>query len=230
MDKHITGVIRRAQVIVLKRARIYGDPIMRDLMGLDTAAMGTGNFQNIALWTARGGFGAVTQFQTLDRAALQYLISIQPQDGQPLNEKMNFLIGERVAGAPTHAYWTEGGEWKDLLAGDTTVKLKFGTIVYGGQLCQAEAGERVFTGQYQNTNRQEQITFYKPIGLRKSQWGRPVAEFMAEGLIQKATWAEYPSNEYHDTVNSGIVLHPVWSELDYPCNNGALWLAKAFTV
>jgi len=219
--------------VVLKTARKYGDPVMVSLMGLDVEFIGTGNFQNIALFTERGGFGAVSQFQRLDRAALQRLVSMQPVDACPLNSKMAFLIGEKTVGKPDRPYWTEGGTWQDLLNGNTQVQFKFGTIVFGGQVVQVEAmngvpNEYKFWAQYQQAPTAEWITFYKLIGLRSSDT-RPIPELQAAGLVQRGTWAG-TNNSYHDIWNSGVVLHPVWSELDYPANNGALYLAKAFCV
>ena len=71
--------------------RKYGDPEMVRLMGLDTEWLGTSNVQNSALFTPLSGFGAVSQFQRLDKAALEYLIRIQPVDQATLNQKMEFL-------------------------------------------------------------------------------------------------------------------------------------------
>jgi hypothetical protein len=235
MDRRITGTIRRKKKagIVLKTARRYGDEIMKKLMGLNITDALTSNFQNIALFTERGGFGAVSQFQKLDRAALVRLVNMQPQDAATLNRKMTFLCGERTT-TPDRPYWTRGGDWKDLYSGaNLSILFEFGTIVFGGQVVQVEATNGIphefkFWGQYQNTPNAEWITFYKLVGLRKTDT-RPVADLMAEGLVQRGTWAG-SNNSYHDTWDSGIVLHPVWSELDYPCNNGALYLAKAFCL
>lgn len=229
---NITGQTSPTNRVVLKRARKYGDKFMVEKMGLDVAVIQTGNFQNIALFTERGGFGAVSQFQRLDKPALDYLMKIQPVDACPFNAKMEFLCSERI-GPPVRPYWTRGGDWKDLARGNTSVLFEFGTIVFGGQIVQVESVNGVpkeykFWAQYQQAPAPEWITFYKLIGLRKTDWARPVADLMAEGLIQRGTWAG-SGNSYHDTWHSGVVLHPIWSELDYPSNNGPLYLAKSFT-
>lgn len=217
----------------LLRARKYGDPVMVSLMGLDTGAMGTSNFQNVALFTEKGGFGAISQFQRLDYSAMQYLVDLQPKDAATLNQKMAFLCGERVTGAPDRPYWTRGGEWVDLYNGNTQVLFDFGTIVFGGQPVQVETAngspkEYRFFAKYQAKASSEWITFYKLVGLRKADWTRPTSDLLSEGLMQVGTWADYPHNGYHDRWFSGVVLHPVWSELDYPSNNGALYIAKDF--
>lgn len=243
---NITGQTSPTNRVVLKRALKYGDKFMVEKMGLDTESMTTGNFQNIALFTERGGFGAVSQFQRLDKQALDYLIKIQPVDACPFDAKMAFLCGQRTT-SPDRPYWTRGGDWKDLLDSGfvatiksfvksllgMTVSFEFGTIVFGGQIVQVESvdgmpKEYKFWAQYQQAPAPEWITFYKLIGLRKTDWARPVADLMAEGLIQRGTWAG-SGNSYHDTWHSGVVLHPIWSELDYPSNNGPLYLAKSFT-
>lgn len=232
MEINVSISISDAPKPTLFRARKYGDPIMKTLMGLDTGTMGTSNFQNIALFTEKGGFGAVSQFQRLDYSAMQYLVNIQPKDVATLNQKMAFLCGERI-GSPDRPYWTRGGEWLDLYNGNTSVLFDFGTIVFGGQPVQVETlngspKEYKFFAKYQNKTTSEWITFYKLVGLRKSDWTRPVSDLLSEGLMQLGTWADYPNNGYHDRWNSGIVLHPVWSELDYPSNNGSLYIAKVF--
>lgn len=213
--------------------RKYGDPEMVRLMGLDTEAMGTSNFQNIALFTTVAGFGAVSQFQRLDKAALEYLISIQPVDQATLNQKMEFLCGERI-GPPKRPYWTRNGEWKALRAGDTSILFEFGTIVFGGQKVKVEIFndapvEYKFLAKYQATSTMELITFYKLEGLRRADWGK-VSYATHPWFIQTATWAGYPDNSYHTTWHEGTIFHPVWSPLDYPSNYGALYIAKAFLV
>lgn len=217
---------------VLLRARKYGEPVMVELMGLDTGAMGTSNFQNVALFTERGGFGAVSQFQRLDRAALQRLVDLQLKDAATLNQKMAFLCGERV-GPPDRPYWTRGGEWLDLYNGNTSILFEFGTIVFGGQMVQVESkdGKPVeynFFARYQNKTTTEWISFYKPIGLTKSDWTRSTTDLLSNGLLQVGTWADYPHNGYHNQWHGGTVLHPVWSQVDYPSNNGTLYIAKEF--
>lgn len=213
--------------------RKYGDPEMVRLMGLDTKAMGTSNFQNIALFSTVAGFGSVSQFQRLDKAALDYLISIQPVNKATLNEKMAFLCGERT-GAPDRPYWTRGGDWKALRGGGLSILFEFGTIVFGGQKVKVETLNGVPVeykcwAKYQETIKSEWITFYKLEGLRRADWGK-VSYATHPWFVQTATWAGYPDNSYHTTWNEGTIYHPVWSPLDYPCNYGALYIAKAFLV
>lgn len=216
------------------RLRKYGDPIMIKLMGLDTKSMGTSNFQNIALWAIGGGFGAVTKFQVLNVAAMKFLVGIQPKDTATLSEKMTFLVGV----SPGRPYWTD-------LKWDTYAfnYFRFGTILFGGQLCMVETDingnkkEYVFQGKYQSAAISEPITFYKLVGMR---WADRLkySHDTHPWFIQKGTWASYPENNYHDTWHNGIVYHPVWSPLDFPHNYGniskgedshSLYIAKAFT-
>lgn len=213
--------------------RKYGDDVMVELMGLDTNILGTSNFQNISLCTRSNGFGAVSQFQRLGKAQMDYLVSIQPQDEATLNEKIQFLVN----GTKGRPYWTNNGLWNDWQESTT---LSFGTIVFGGQKCAVELDEQgqkkeyTLRGKYQNRNYYEDIVFYKLVGMRWADRHKYNATdhpyFLQRGTW--ATWRTNPPNQYRDTWHEGVVLHPVWSPLDFPTNGGdnELFLAKAFCV
>lgn len=213
--------------------RKYGDPIMVNLMGLDTNYLGTSNFQNVSLFTRSNGFGAVSQFQELNKSALDYLISIQPTDAGTLNSKMSFLMN----GTRGRPYWTRNGTWNNW---GTATRLLFGTIVFGGQKCLVETDqsgvkkEYIFWGKYQQVDHYENIVFYKLKGLPWSQHMNynPIDH---PYYIQRGTWATWqtnPNNQYRDTWHEGIVYHPVWDAQDFPVNYGdrELFLAKEFCV
>jgi len=219
---------------VIRTARKVGDPVMIELMELDTNIMGTSNFQNVTLATPNGGFNAVSQFQKLDYDALNYLVGIQPSDKATLNQKMQFLVGVKVT-QTVRPYWTDI-EWRKILYEKVTpFSFKFGTIVFGGQKLRVKSVKGIpvetkFMCKYHGRDKAEMITFYEVVGLRKKDWNRPIAELRAEGYIQVATWAGMGSNTYHETWYSGTTLHPIWSHLDYPANTGAspLYIDKKF--
>lgn len=201
---------------------------MVELMGLDTNLLGTSNFQNISLFHPDSGFGAVTKFQELSRADLNFLISLQPADG-PLGPKMTFLVGDRdTLGAPARPYWTIGGSW-----GENWRNFRFGTMLFGGQKAKVETdthGNPViynFRARWQGSRTLQNIEFYKVIGMRKHEMN--LRHSTHPWLVQRCTWATWPGNEYRDTWHSGVVYHPVWSPLDWPHNYGnELFLAKLF--
>jgi hypothetical protein len=231
-DKRYTEEVDVGSVI--RTARKIGDPIMIELMELDTNIMGTSNFQNVTLATPNGGFNAISQFQKLDYSALEYLVKIQPVDNATLNQKMQFLVGLKD-GTPDRPYWTDI-EWQKILYNKVTpFVFNFGTIVFGGQKLRVKSVkgvpvERQFMCKYHGKSTAEMITFYEVVGLRKKDWGRPIAELRAEGYIQIATWATMGTNKYNELWHSGTTLHPIWSHLDYPVNTGAspLYIDKKF--
>jgi len=213
------------------RAKKYGDPFMVEAMGLDTAFIGTTNFQNIDLFhpDPGAGFGGVSKFQRLGPAQMDYLKAIQPVDAGSFVGKMNFLCGNRdLTGRPERPYWTEGGDWKG-----TYTAFKFGTIVFGGQLVQVETDINrrpvvyTYTAKYQQRDTKEAIAFYKLVGMRWSE-RKAVSHKTHPWKIQKATWADW-SNGYNDTWQSGTVYHPVWAWEDFPANYpGPLYIAREF--
>ena len=210
---------------------------MVEKMGLDTAGLGTTNFQNIDLFTQNDWFKSVSVFQKLGKDELDYLIAIQPVDAGSFSSKMGFLCGERI-GPPERPYWTRGGDWKLLHGGDTSISFEFGTMVFGGQLVKVETDVNNlpklyrFMARYQSeTDAQVRLLdFYKLIGMRRAEMGK-FTHATHPWFIQRCTWAGW-GNTYNDTWNSGKIYHPVWSPYDYPANNGynTLYIAREFLL
>jgi hypothetical protein len=211
----------------------YGNPLMVELMGLDTVGLGTSNFQNVDLFDPDlgAGFGGVSKWQMLGRSQMDYLIGIQPKD-RPLGPKMAFLTSNKDA-TPNHTpdrpYWTTGADWNGSWS-----TFRFGTIVFGGQKVKVKTnsyGEPIeykFYSKFQGTASKEIITFYELDGMRWADRDK-VTHQTHPYWIQRCTWAGYPDNAYRDTWDSGIVYHPVWSPTDFPSNYGnKLYIAKVF--
>jgi hypothetical protein len=199
--------------------------------GMDTAKEGFSSFQEVPLFTPAGGFGAITQFQRLTAIEEACLRSMQIENdgwGFTVTQKMGWLIssinGERE-------YWRKDGV------------LVFGTMVNGGQIIQVETDiynkpvEYVFKANYRNdpvAMGKHDITFYKLLGLRRSQVadvGAKIINYETHPhLVHRCTVAWYPDNRYTDHTPKGIVYTPVWSPLDYPPNTGgnALFIARVF--
>ncbi len=221
--------------------RKWGDPHLYQLDGMSTADIKIGNFQEVPLFHTfkdnpqKGEFGAITCFQELGRTELDYLKSIQPKDEFDLKKKMNWLIGLPNIRPPIQIYWSEEFTWDD----PKIARIRFGTLVFGGQKVLVEtdaSGNRVeytFTGTYRKKSQPELITFYKVIGMRKSEIGLPVTELLQEGKIQLCTSAVRGGGkeDVYSETPKGRVYHPVWSPLDYPSNyRTALYLAKEFCL
>ena len=210
--------------VKLYQLRGYGDEVMIRLMGLSTVIINTGNFQNVSLFTETPGygFGAVSTLQRIDDAAITWMKSIQPVDSYTTKQKMNWLgIDGYVAGRP-YIFKNGINNW--------------GPIGWGYQWMQFEISngaprEYVFKGKYQSEPGNaplHDITFFKPIFLRRSDIGRPVAELLREGKLQYATEAFYPDDHYNDKPR-GRILCPVWSPEDWRVSGGGgLCMAKEF--
>mgnify|MGYP001425631388 CR=1 FL=1 len=213
----------------------YGDPVMIELMGLDTNLTGP-NFDHVDLYSPTGGWGAVHKFQILDRQAFDYLKSIQPDDsaewGFSLNQKMNWLIGQRDGTTPDRPYWTRGGSWDG-----NWEKFEFGIMVFGHQLVKVETDhsgkpvEYKFNTNFPNSPRAREVTFYKPIGMKRSEIGKFTHE-THPWFIQKATAANHkPKPNSIDYAPRGVMVHPVWSLDDWRTNYGSdLYLARDFLM
>ena len=211
----------------------YGDPIIVELMGLDTTLTGP-NFDHIDLYSPTGGWGAVHKFQILDRQAMEYLKSIQPDDfmewGFTFNQKMNWLVGWTDEGSPSRPYWTKGDSWD----GNWT-SFVFGIMVFGHQLVKVETDangkpvEYMFNTGFPNSSAKRTVTFYKPIGMKRSEIGKFTHQ-THPWFIQKATAANHnPKPNSIDYFPRGVMYHPVWDLNDWKTNYGSdLYLAKDF--
>ncbi|HEY5730464.1 MAG TPA: hypothetical protein VIS72_10465 [Anaerolineales bacterium] len=215
--------------------RGYGDPIIMELMGLDTNLTGP-NFNHIDLYSPTGGWGAVHKFQKLDRQAMDYLKSIQPNDmaewGFTINQKMNWLVGHSDGTVPDRPYWTKGDSWNR-----NWTSFVFGIMVFGHQLVKVETNasgkprEWVFNTTFPNSPKKRDVVFYKPVGMKRSEIGKFTHE-THPWFIQKATAANHnPKPNSIDYAPRGVMYHPVWDLSDWQTNFGSdLYLAKDFLI
>lgn len=228
----ISAPVMQSPPLPTHTIRKWGDARMIQLMGYDTAITG-GNFQVFALFTPTGEFGAVSQFQILDLAAMNLLKSLQRAGlNTTYDENVNWLVGAGE-GRP---YFTIGGAWKD----NNWTRFLFGTLVFGGQKIAVEMSggapvEYVFEGKYkEETGGKHPITFYKLQGLRRADiplvYSGVISHASHPHLIQKATAANASGggNVYTDYPDDPK-FHPVWSPLDWSSNGGnQLFIAKDF--
>lgn len=222
--------------------RGYGDPIMIQYMGLDVRITGA-NFNHVDYWSSEGvmsngvhraNWSAVTRYQPLGRAEMEYLKSIQPGD-HPIEQKMNWLVGDASSSSPSRPYWTLGAAW-----GGAWMAFRFGTMVFGHSRIRVHANPdgslkifRVLTqykdGDVWRTGELEflQVDGFKPHMMDKNRY--PVEWLLENAYIQQATEA-YAGNAIGYEPR-GVLYHPVWDVTSYPSNYGtALYIARFCVV
>ena len=231
------------------KTRGYGDDIMIRRMGLDTRLTGD-NFNHADYWASAGikpsgvhspDWAAVTKFQCLGRAEMEYLQSIQPDDfyiwGFTFEKKMNWLVGEGTP--PARPYWTLGDKWSG-----SWDEFRFGTMVFGHSRVRVKTNPdgslkvTKFLTEYREIVNGEvkwltgeveflEVDGFKPAMMDKTKY--PLVWLIENCYIQQATEA-YGTPAADNVINDvprGVMYHPVWDVGAYPSNYGsALYLAR----
>lgn len=252
MDRKLTLHIRREQSELppppsdeyipapntrIVRTRGYGDPIMIAREGLDASLTGD-NFNHVDYWASEGikpngvhsaNWQAVTKFQRLGGAEMDFLISIQPNDysiyGYTLDQKMNWLVGEGTVGRP---YWTLGDDW----SGDWD-EFRFGTMVFGHSKVRIKTNPdgspkvSKFLTEYMDYESWliGVVEFVEVDGIRPDMLSYPLQWLIENAYVQQATEVIGKDNRINDVVR-GVVYHPVWSPDHYLSNYGKIYLPR----
>lgn len=222
----ITVTIRRQSAATpptIRRVRKWGDPLIGDTAKLP-ASTGYSNFQVVKTATfgsdGKPFFNDLARYQLVDR---EFLESLQyASDGYTVKQKMNWLVNDDMnknSATYERPYWTKGEP-----------RLYFGPLVFGGQLVQlGESVTRngVFPNEPTGTP-DHPILFHRLVGMRRSQMAMGLTHGSHPHLIQRAT--EAGKNNVYIEYPRGEIFHPVWSDIDWPCNygDGRLWVADAF--
>jgi len=192
------------------RLRKWGDPIMVREAGLDVNIMGTSNFQAIGLYNKLTGFGGVTNFLHIYRGDIDRLAALQVEDDYVdkiadwRDQKMRWLIKPKG----TIYFGTDDGErWQDADF------IEWGTIGLGNNYVAVE-GFETFMVKVPDEDKPRMRYMARLAGFRKTDWGRPLAELLAAGLVHRCYCAYKPYNDIGDSPK-GIVYSPFWSPLDW---------------
>lgn len=191
----------------LYRIRKWGDPVMLKL-GFDVNQVNTTNFQATGLYNKETGFGAVTNFLYIPREEVFRVRDMQfdqAVDGKNASKvgKMNWLCGFR---GKIYMYDDPSHDWQ------TADRVRWGTVALGGNLVQVDGFEEIHV-KLPGENEAAVHTMARLVGFRKTDWARPLADLLAEGLVHRC-YCAYKDNRFGDSPK-GIVYSPFFSPLDW---------------
>jgi hypothetical protein len=184
----------------MRRIRKWGDPVMLQY-GFDVNSVGTTNFQAVRTYNKSTGFGAVTNFIRIDRDDIDNLHEMQIPDNHTSEQKMSWLCGWR---GKIYMYDNVDDNWR------TSAQIRWGTVSIGGNLVQVERYETfpVFLNGEKRSREMARL-----VGFRKTDWGRPLTELLALGLVHRC-YCVYKNNQFGDSPN-GIVYSPFYGLQDW---------------
>jgi GH25 family lysozyme M1 (1,4-beta-N-acetylmuramidase) len=191
------------------RLRKWGDPIMVRDTSASVDIMGTSNFQAIGLWSKVMGFGGVTSFLRIPRADIDRLAALQVEDNYVdkvtnwRDQKMRWLVKPKG----TIYYGINSTEtWR------TADYVEWGTIGLGYNYVTVEDRETLPV-RVPSDDRPRPLDMARLAGFRKTDWGRPLAELLAFGLVHRC-YCAYSDDDLGDSPK-GIIYSPFWSPLDW---------------
>lgn len=210
-SKFITlrALSRGATPVSLYHVRKWGDPVMVKEADLSVDIVGTSNFQAVGLYNKETGWGGVSNFLAIPRADITRLMALQVEDDyedkQPVwrSQKMNWLCKTKGT-----IYFTGN----DMPGWNTASQIKWGTIALGGNLV-AVAGVEDMLIKTSGETEKRWRKMARLAGFRKTDWGKPLAELLATGLVHRC-YCAYSGNDFGDSPK-GIIYSPFWSPLDW---------------
>ena len=167
----------------LWKVRIWGEPAMKDkysvrmFEGRDYGS----NFQAVGLWNSAEGRGAVAYHITIGRDDIDRLMAMQIEDEYEdkrkgkrdwRTQKMDWLCKDEGT-----VFFTKGGPgW------ESAKKIMWGTVAIGGNLVQVERFEDV---EFKTSDGWQKKKMARLVGFRRRDWGRPLDDLIAEGLVHR---------------------------------------------
>ena len=167
----------------LWKVRIWGEPEMkhkysvRIFEGRDYGS----NFQAVGLWNSVDARGAVAYHITIGREDIDRLMQMQIEDeyeekrkgkGDWRKQKMDWLCKDEGT-----IFFTKGGPgW------ESAKKIMWGTVALGGNLVQVERFEDV---EFKIGKERQKKKMARLVGFRRRDWGRPLDDLLAEGLVHR---------------------------------------------
>lgn len=193
-----------AQNPKLRRVRKWGEDIMVKY-GFDVNQINSSNFQAVGLYNnGTKEFGAITSFIRISHAEVMSLKALQIEDNYVAkrqdwrSQKMNWLCKFR---GTIYFFDETSDEWP------TASQIRWGTLALGGNLVQVLGTEMIEAKFRDGAIHKAEMACLQ--GFRLSDWGRPLDELLAEGLVHRCFCA-YKSNHFGDSPK-GIVYSPFFS-------------------
>jgi len=179
--------------------------------GMDVNIVGTTNWQNLKLWNAKTGWGAVDNFlwipqeDVVELKAMQIPDSIQYLDGSTRyydqTKKMSWMCRDRGS------LYFAAGEWP------TIERIKWGTTAIGGNWVSVDEYQTFNLPHPSDQTRRVTLEMARLKGFRKSDWDRSLPELLSAGLVHRV-YCVYKNNQFGDTPR-GVCYSPFWSPLDF---------------
>ena len=191
----------------LRKVRKWGDPVMVKY-GFDVNQVNCTNFQAVGLYNnGTKEFGAVSSFIRISHAEVMKLKAMQIEDDYIArredwrSQKMNWLCKFR---GTIYFFDDPSDQWP------TAPCIRWGTLALGGNLVQVLGTEIIQAKFRDGVIRKAEMARVQ--GFRASDWGRPLDELLADGLVHRCFCA-YKSNHFGDSPK-GIVYSPFFSVLN----------------
>lgn len=205
------------------KIRRWGDP----LLGRSVTGIGVSNFQAVGLYNkANKTLGGVSNYLRMPKADMNRVMALQIEDEYLEKkdawrlQKMNWLCDK--AGSPYfYFHHAQSGDWVTLSY------MEWGTIAFGGNIVYIESVEVLDVKLTDGIRRQRPMG--KVRSFRTTDWGRPLVELLAEGLVQRCFCAYLPNDKFGDTPK-GIVYSPFYSPLDWTFINTTQVQPKEFYI
>jgi hypothetical protein len=173
--------------------------------GFDVNKINSSNFQAVGLYNnGSREFGAITNFIRISHAEVMKLRAMQIEDDYEAKienwraQKMNWLCKYR---GTIYFFDDEGDQWP------TAPCIRWGTLALGGNLVQVLGTEMIQAKMRDGLIHKAAMARLQ--GFRPSDWGRPLDELLAEGLVHRCFCA-YKGNHFGDSPK-GIVYSPFFS-------------------
>lgn len=194
----------------LRRVRRWGDPVMVKY-GFDVNQSTPSNFQAVGLYNdGNQEFGAVQNFIRISHADMMRLRAMQIEDEYKAKQddwrkqKMNWLC--KFIGT-IYFFDEEEDQWP------TAPQIRWGTLALGGNLVQVEGSDPLVVRTKLRDPEIVEVEMVRLRGFRASDWGRPLDELLAQGLVHRCFCA-YSQNDFGESPK-GIVYSPFFSPLDW---------------